>query len=72
MTTLREALLEAGAWCVTSPPGGPSPLDYLLVSIAAILVIYAACEAVRHTLRPGERDHAHIKWRILDDEEPGA
>ncbi len=69
MKTLREAILEAGAWCITSPPGGPSPLDYFLVSIAGVIVIYAGYKAIRHTLRPGERDHDHIKWRIIEEEE---
>ena len=70
MSTLADALLEAGAWCTTSPPGGPSPLDYFLVSVACVVVLYALVEAVRHTLRPGERDPGHIKWRILDEERP--
>ncbi len=69
MTTLREALLEAGAWCVTSPPGSPSPLDYALVTLAGAIVVYAAYKAIRHTLRPGEQSRDHIKWRILDEEE---
>jgi hypothetical protein len=69
MSTLREALLEAGAWCVTSPPGGPSPLDWILVGIAAAIVSFAFIEAARHTFRPGERARTHIKWRILDDED---
>ncbi len=69
MTTLREALLEAGAWCITSPPGGPSPLDYVLVGLAGVVVVYAGYKAVRHTLRPGEKSRDHVKWRILDEEE---
>lgn len=69
MTTLREALLEAGAWCITSPPGGPSPLDYALVGLASLVVVYAGYKAIRHTLRPGEQSRDHVKWRILDEEE---
>jgi hypothetical protein len=70
MSTWREALLEAGAWCVSSPQRGPSPLDYFLVGVACVVVLYALVQAVRHTLRPGERDPGHIKWRILDEERP--
>lgn len=69
MTTLREALLEVGAWCMTSPPGGPSRLDYGLVALAGLVAVYAAYKAIRHTLRPGEQNRDHIKWRILDEEE---
>ena len=68
MRTLREAMLEVGAWCVSAPLGGPTPLDYFLVTIAGAVVVYASCKALRHTLRPGERDRAHIKWRILDED----
>lgn len=70
MSTWREAMLEAGAWCVTAPAGGPSPLDYALVAAAGLVVLFATYQALRHTLRPGERDPGHIKRRILDEEEP--
>ena len=71
MSTLRDALLEAGAWCVTAPPGQPSPLDYALVGVALALVLYAFSKCVRHTLRPGERDRSHVKWSVIDDEDRG-
>lgn len=69
MTTLREALLEAGAWCLHSQSGGPSPLDYTLVGLAGLVVAYAGYKAVRHTFRPGEQNRDHIKRRVLDEEE---
>jgi len=69
MTTLREALLEVGAWCTTYPPGGPSPLDYFFVSLAGVIVLYAGYKAVHHTLRPGESNRDHIKWQILEGED---
>ncbi|MCG8590694.1 MAG: hypothetical protein MJE66_15495 [Proteobacteria bacterium] len=69
MNSLREALLEIGAWCVTAPPDGPSPLDYALVSAGGLLVAFAFAKAVRHTLFPGETERSHIKWRVLEDEE---
>ncbi len=71
MNTLREALLEVGAWCTTAPLGGPSPLDYALVTLGASIVLFAFAKAIRHTLWPGESDRSHIKWRILDEEDRG-
>ena len=69
MKTLSEALLEAGAWCTSAPPGEPTPVDYLLVGLAFVVLVFAFAKAVGHTLRPGEVDRAHVKWRVLDDEE---
>ena len=69
MMTLRETLLEAGAWCLTSPPGGPSPLDYFLVGVAALIVLYAVNMAIVYTAIPGEMSSDHIKRRILEDDE---
>jgi hypothetical protein len=69
VSSLREALIQAGVWCVSSPAGGVSSLDYLLVGLSGAVVVYAAWKAIRHTLRPGEADRHHIKWRILDEEE---
>lgn len=67
MNTLRDALLEVGAWCTTRPPDGPSPLDWALVSLGGLIVLFAFAKALRHTLRPGESDRTHVKWRILEE-----
>ncbi len=69
MNTLREALIEVGAWCIASPSGGPSPLDYALVALGGFVVLFAFAKAIRHTLWPGETDHSHVKWRILEEED---
>ena len=45
-----------------------SMLDWALVAAAAIVLLWALWLALRHTVRPGETDAAHIKRRILDDE----
>ena len=70
MRALRDALIEAGAWCTTAPAGEPSPADIALAWIAGAIVAYAALKALRHTLWPGERDPDHIKRRVLHEEEP--
>ena len=50
-----------------------SPLEWLLVCAAALILVWSLVAALRYTLRPGESDPRHIKHRILHDEtdEPG-
>jgi len=67
MSTLRE--LMATAWCGPDAASGPTPLGWVLVAIAAAIVCFAYTRAIRNTLRPGESERSHIKWRILDDED---
>ena len=66
MSMLRE--IVAGAW---SGPhaAAPTPLDWVLVVLASAMVAFAFYKALRHTLRPGEGDRSHIKWRILEEDE---
>ena len=45
-----------------------SPLEWLLVCAAAVILVWSLVAAFRYTLRPGETDPGHIKHRILDDE----
>jgi hypothetical protein len=67
MSTLREIM--ASAWCGPEAASGPAPLDWVLVGIAGAIVSFAFFKAALHTLRPGERERTHIKWRILDEED---
>ena len=68
MSSLREIM--ASAWCGPAAASGPALLDWVLVAIAAAVVGFAFFKAVVYTLRPGERERSHIKWRILDDQDP--
>jgi hypothetical protein len=45
-----------------------SPLEWLLVCAAAVILVWSLAAALRYTLRPGESDPGHIKHRILHDE----
>ena len=45
-----------------------SPLEWLLVCAAAVILVWSFVAALRYTLRPGESDRSHIKYRILHDE----
>ena len=52
--------------------GALSLLEWGLVGLAAVAVVWAFSAAVRYTLWPGEMDPDHVKRRILVDEEvPG-
>jgi hypothetical protein len=44
-----------------------SPLEWLLVVAAAIVLVWTLALALRYTLRPEETDPGHIKHRILGD-----
>ena len=44
------------------------PVEWMVVSAAAIILLWALGLALRYTVRPGESDASHIKHRILVDE----
>jgi len=44
-----------------------SPVEWLLVLAAAIVLVWSLALAIRYTFRPRETEAAHIKRRILDD-----
>jgi hypothetical protein len=48
--------------------GALSLLDWGLVGLAAVVVVWAFSAAVRYTLWPGETDPDHVKRRVLVDE----
>jgi hypothetical protein len=43
------------------------PLDIALVALGVVVVIVTTIYSLLLLIRPGERDEAHIKRRILDD-----
>ena len=45
-----------------------SPLEYIVVAIAALITAYVLVKAVQMTFRPGEHEHDHIKRSILEDQ----
>ncbi len=45
-----------------------SPLEYVIVFIAAVVTAYVLVLAVKWTMRPGEDRPDHIKRTILEDE----
>ena len=45
-----------------------STVEYVLVVVAAVVMVWTLVLALRYTLRPHETDPEHIKHRILDDE----
>ena len=44
-----------------------SPVEWLLVVAAAIVLVWAHALAIRYTVRPRETEAGHIKRRILED-----
>lgn len=44
-----------------------SPVEWLLVLAAAIVLVWSLALAIRYTVRPRETEADHIKRRILDD-----
>jgi hypothetical protein len=44
-----------------------SPMEWLLVLAAAIVLVWSVALALRYTVRPHETEPGHIKRRILDD-----
>lgn len=45
-----------------------SALEWVLVLLAAIVLVWTLGLALRYTIRPGEADPGHIKRRILLNE----
>ena len=49
-----------------------SPVEWLRVRAAAIVVVGSLALAIRYTVQPRETEAGHIKRRILDEiDEPG-
>ena len=44
-----------------------SPVEWLLVVAAAIVLVWSLALAIRYTVRPRETEAGHIKRRILED-----
>jgi hypothetical protein len=44
-----------------------SPVEWVLVVAAAIVLVWSLALAIRYTVRPRETEASHIKRRILDD-----
>jgi hypothetical protein len=44
-----------------------SPVEWVLVLAAAIVLVWSLALAIRYTVRPRETETGHIKRRILDD-----
>ena len=44
-----------------------SPVEWVLVLAAAIVLVWALALAIRYTVRPRETEAAHIKRRILEE-----
>lgn len=47
-------------------------IEWVLVGLAALFVVWVIWRAVILTIRPGEEDPNHIKRMILDDDQPPA
>jgi len=45
-----------------------SPLEWILVAAAAMVLVWSLALALRYTLQPRETDPGHIKRRILLDD----
>jgi hypothetical protein len=45
-----------------------SAFEWVLVFVAAVVVVWTLGLAIRYTVRPEETDPGHIKRRILTDE----
>lgn len=49
--------------------GGPTgPLDIVLVTLGAIIVLLVCIYTVKYLIRPRENDPSHIKRQILRDD----
>ena len=49
--------------------GGPgSNWDYVIVWIAAVIVLFTLFFSLKWLIRPGEQSHSHIKRLILNNE----
>jgi hypothetical protein len=45
-----------------------SVFEWVLVFVAAVVLVWTLALAIRYTVRPEETDPGHIKRRILSDE----
>ncbi len=53
---------------VTHGAGPQGNWDYVIVSLAAVLVVYTFVHAIKCLVRPGETDAAHVKHSILNQD----
>lgn len=53
---------------VTHGAGPQGNIDYVIVALAAALVVYTLVHAIKCLVRPGETDAAHIKRVILNED----
>ncbi len=67
---LRYYIDLLAALCGFDSPQTVSAFGIVFVLLAAVVLIYAFYRALLLTLWPGEQDSQHIKWRVLEDEEP--
>lgn len=44
-----------------------SAVDWVLVGLAVLIGAWSIWLAVRYTVAPGEADHGHVKFSILDE-----
>jgi hypothetical protein len=51
-----------------APPAGGDLLGIAIVVVGALVTLWTIVLAVRASVRPGETDPAHPKYRILEDD----
>ena len=56
---------------ITHGTGPDSGWDYLIISVAAIIVLITFFYSVKWLIRPGESSEAHIKQYILNCDQNG-
>ena len=69
MGTLRYWLDLVATLCGFDASENLSAVEVALVLAALAVLVYAAYRAITCTFWPGEVDEAHIKYRVLADEE---
>jgi hypothetical protein len=52
---------------ITHGSGPDSQWDYLIVTIAVVIVLYTLFYSVKWLVRPGEKSESHIKRMILNN-----
>lgn len=53
---------------ITHGSGPDGNLDYVIVGIAAVLVLFTLFYSIKYLIRPGETEKSHIKQFILDSD----
>lgn len=53
---------------ITHGSGPQSSWDYLIVSVAVVIVLITLFFAIKWLVRPGEKSSSHIKYLILNNE----